>query len=69
MTYKEALANGYTKGDTSLARGYISRKTKIDGIEVQTAQGRRKGQLYVELPNWDSTQYHIRQYLVKEGER
>ena len=59
-------ANGYELADCSLARGYVSRKAKA--FEVKEAQGRRKGQLYIELPHPKSTQYHIRQYLRRKEE-
>lgn len=65
MTYKEALKNGYKNGDTKLHRGYLSRKINIDNQEVKVAGGSRRGQLYVELPCYISTQYTYRQYLVK----
>ena len=64
MTYKQALAQGYRKIDTAYQRKYVSRKVRIDDQPVIPAGGTRKGQFYVEIPNWSSTQYSIRQYLV-----
>lgn len=66
MTYKEALNAGYRISDTSYQRGYISRRADPLGQEVKTAGGKRTGQLYVLLPCWSSSQYCIRQYLIKE---
>lgn len=65
MTYKEALNAGYKNGDIKRTRGYISRKTDIYNQPVNIAQGRRAGELYVEVPAYDSTRYHFRQYLIK----
>jgi hypothetical protein len=61
MTYKEALEQGYTDGETKWFRGYVSRRINPDDQPVKTARG---GHKYVELPSWRSTQYSIRQYLV-----
>lgn len=66
MTYREAIENGYTDADTKYQRGYVSRKANTMEQPVQTAGGSRKGQLYVLLPCFTSTQYCIRQYLQKE---
>lgn len=64
MTYKEAKAKGYRDGRRAYQRGYVSRKVDIDDQPVLKSGA---GELYVLLPNWDSTQYCIRQYLTKEG--
>lgn len=64
MNYLEARNKGYKLGDTAYQRGYVSRKAYIDDLPVHKAGGRRKGQLYVLLPSYRSTQYCIRQYLV-----
>ena len=61
MTYKEALEQGYTDGETKWFRGYVSRRIIEDEQPVKTARGNRK---YVELPSTRSTQYSIRQYLI-----
>lgn len=66
MTYAEAKKNGYIAADCTYFRGYISRKINADDQLVKVAGGSRKGQLYVELPCWHSTNYAIRQYLTKE---
>ena len=64
MTYADALAQGYTPGDTTLSRGYTSRGVDTAAQPVLVAGGSRRGQAYVELPNPDSTMYGtIRQYL------
>lgn len=57
-------ANGYELGDLSYSRGYVSRKLKV--FEVKEAQGKRKGQLYIEVPHPKSTHYHFRQYLRRK---
>ena len=64
-TYEDALAQGYTNSFTSLQRGYVSRKMDAATAPVMVASGNRKGQLYVILPCWQSSQYCIRQYLSK----
>lgn len=65
MTYDEALARGYTPGDTKRSRRYTSRRVDPTKQPVLVAGGRRCGELYVELPNRDSTLYGtIRQYLL-----
>lgn len=67
MTYKEAKENGYKDGDRVLQKGYVSRKAIIDYLPVDEAGGSRRGQLYVLLPNWKSSRYCYRQYLVAPG--
>ena len=66
MTYAEAKASGYKAVDAAWARGYVSRKIKVDEQPVYEAGGRRKGLLYVDAPSWMSSQYHTRIYLSKE---
>ena len=61
MTYAEALALGYTRGRTSMERGYVSRRSNPANHVVQAARG---GELHVSLANWQSTRYCYRQYLV-----
>ena len=63
MTYKEALDRGYIQADQKYQRGYISRRIDADGQQVYTAGRARKGEKYVLLPCWNSTQYCVRQYL------
>ena len=65
MTYKDAISQGYKAGDTKYQRGYVSRRIDPLSQTVHTAGGNRKGQLYILLPSYQSTQYCIRQYLVK----
>lgn len=65
MTYDEAINNGYKNGEQRFFMGYVSRKANIANQEVKIAAGSRKGEMYVELPYWNSTKYSIRQYLVK----
>lgn len=67
MTYEEAIKKGYTDADTKYQRGYISRKVNTMEQPVQEARGSRKGELYVLLPCFTSTQYCIRQYLRKDA--
>lgn len=64
MTYAEALREGYKNADTKYQRGYISRRVDPGAQVVHTASGNRKGQKYVLLPCFHSTQYCIRQYLT-----
>lgn len=66
MTYREALAAGYKNADRQYTQGYVSRKVDIMGLPVQVAKGTRKGELFVNIPSWDSTRYSYRQYLTKE---
>lgn len=65
MTYADAIKAGYKTADAKYQRGYISRLTDPGAQPVQTAGGNRKGQLYVLLPCYCSTQYCIRQYLYR----
>lgn len=69
MTYAEAKEKGYVPSDSTYQRGYISRKIDTMQQPVKTAGGNRKGQLYVLLPCYTSTQYCFRQYLWKEAEK
>lgn len=64
LTYAEAKAQGWTKGDAVWQKGYVSRKAKDEYIMVEEAGGTRRGQYYVLLPNRESTRYCIRQYLI-----
>lgn len=60
MTYKEALAKGYTNAEQKYEQGYVSRKLNpLDHVVQVSARGR----LYVSLANQKSTRYCIRQYL------
>lgn len=62
-TYADYKAAGYTDADLQWTRGYVSRKCNQDEQPVEVAGGRRKGDLYVLLPSWQSTTYCLRQYL------
>jgi len=66
MNVREALESGYTVGDVKYFQGYVSRKVVVMDQPVLTAGGYRKGQLYYECPNYNSTRYSLRVYLVKE---
>ncbi len=56
--------------DHRYARGYISRRINPKDVVVQLAGGRRYGELYIELPNWNNTRYAHRVYLdVKRGNK
>lgn len=69
MTYGEAIANGYREKDVAYTRGYLERKTDSYEREVKVVKrsggGRRKGDLYVEIPCYHSTNYHYRVYLTR----
>ena len=62
MTLKEALQKGYTLGQTSWQRGYISRKTDVNSQEVMYG-GRKHDMPYVLVPSFKSSSYCVRQYL------
>lgn len=71
MTYGEAIAIGYREGERRYSRGYVSRcDVNFAQLPVKRAgkRGTRAGQLYVEMPCYHSTRYHVRQYLVWAGE-
>lgn len=61
MTMKQAMINGYTLGRTAYQRGYISRKQDNDTAVVRISGN---GLPYVLIPNYNSTRYCIRQYLI-----
>ncbi len=64
-TYGEAIANGYITADHQYSRGYISRKTDINNQPIKIAGGKRKGDIYIDIPSYDSTRYHYRTYLKR----
>ena len=67
MNYKEAKEQGYKVYQTKMQSGYVTRKARADEqIEVLTAEGNRKGDLYILMPNYNSTRYCKRCYLRKE---
>lgn len=68
MKYYEALEQGWRPADTKYTRRYVSRtKFELDEAECHEGKGRRKGQLYILAPCWESTTYCYRHYL-KKGE-
>lgn len=66
MTYADAIKAGYKTGDIKYQRGYISRRADPMAQPVRVAVGNRKGQLYVLLPCFTSTQFCFRQYLYRD---
>lgn len=68
-TLQELLDAGFKMTDCHLSRGYIRRNKGEDirqrKFQLKVAGGRRSGQVYIELPNYTSTQYHYRQYLTR----
>lgn len=50
---------------TRYERGYLSRKTQIDGDTAVFSAG--DGRLFYYKPCFQSTQYILRVYLVKDG--
>ena len=65
MNLKQALEQGYKMADMKYQRGYVSRKVNREEQEVHVAGGNRKGQLYVLVPCFTSTQYCYRLYLTR----
>ena len=64
LNYRQALNNGWSCGDMTKTRKYVSRKIDPYNQPVKIAGGYRKGQYYVELPYWSSSRYSIRLYLI-----
>jgi hypothetical protein len=65
MTYGEALAQGYKRGDLQSMMGYQSRAKDCKEFPVYVGKGSRKGQLFVVLPRYDTKRYCYRQYLTR----
>lgn len=65
MTLQDAIYQGYKLGENKYFRGYVSRKIDIYKQPVKVAGGNRKGQLYIEAPNFGSTRFSLRIYLTK----
>lgn len=65
MNLREALDNGYKMADMKFQLGYVSRKVNREEQKVHVACGKRKGQLYVLVPCFESTRYCYRLYLEK----
>jgi hypothetical protein len=68
MKLFEAIDKGYIYGSTCLHSGYVSRKVDVSQLEVKYS---KKGyddpktkRPYVLLPNFNSTRYCIKQYLI-----
>lgn len=69
-TLDEIKAAGFIFGEARIARGYTKRDSKGEAAgtrryRIQQAGGRRKGQIFIDMPSYGGTQYHIRQYLVR----
>lgn len=64
-TLADAIKAGYSIADSKYQRGYVSRKVDQFEQPLQVAGGSRKGQLYVLLPAYNTTNYCRRVYLVK----
>lgn len=59
--YQDAIDNaGWTNGRQSYQRGYVSRKVSPNKAKLQQ---NKKGEWYVLLASYKSTQFCIRQYL------
>lgn len=65
MTFQQALDMGYTIGDVRFQKGYVSRKCNVGNQPVLIAKGNRKGEKYVLIPNFKSTRYCFRYYLIE----
>jgi hypothetical protein len=62
-SYFDAKKAGWIETNTSLCRGYVSRKMNTDNAPIHAAGGIRRGEYYVLLPSWQTSQFCIRQYL------
>lgn len=65
MTFKQALEIGYYVYDIKKTYGYISRLTITDKQLVKTGKGSRRGELFVEIPNYTGTTFYYRYYIRK----
>lgn len=71
MTVREYMdRKGYTEfyiDDIKLERGYVSRKKDIEiayeDHQIHIAGGRRKGEIFIYLPCYYSSQYCHRAYI------
>ena len=69
-TLGAALESGnYILWDIKYAPGYISRKTDPETQKIKVAAGTRRGWIYVDIPCYDSTRFHYRQYLKRKPEK
>ena len=67
-TLRDALALGYSLGEATWTRGYISRRANPLDARVHVAGGSRAGQLYVLEASYNSTTYCLRRYLISPDE-
>lgn len=67
-TLRDALAQGYTMGEATWTRGYVSRRADPLDAPVHIAGGSRAGQLYVLEASYNSTTYCLRRYLIPPNE-
>ena len=65
-TYGTALAAGWRVHHTAWTRGYVSRKSVVADLPATLTSERSpyRGMLTVDVPNWTSTRYATRVYLV-----
>jgi len=63
MKLSEAMAAGYKRGDRKAQRGQVEAPEDVMNLEVHTAGGSRRGELYILLPMENSFLYCWRQYL------
>lgn len=61
IDYSDAIILGFTTKRISRARGYVSRKIEKCHLPVMVS---KRGELYVDVPAYDSTRYCLRIYLV-----
>lgn len=62
-TLKDALELGYTNGDVSWHKGYISRTTDLMSQPVHRSND-GKNMLYVLLPTWSCNSHCIKMNLI-----
>lgn len=67
-TLRDALKQGYTAGEATWTRGYISRRADPLDAPVHVAGGSRAGELYVLEASYNSTTYCLRRYLIPPKE-
>lgn len=69
-TFSEAQKEGWELSvDSAYFKGYVKKRGfSLMAAPVFLAGGSRFGQLYVEVPNYTSKNYSVRQYLIhKDG--
>lgn len=69
--YSDYLNDNYTFGDIKKQRGYVSRKLTCigDNPVYSVTSGKRKGEVFVLYPSYNSTRYCLRVYLTKPENR